>query len=131
MSDKERLLEILLKVCKDENINFLAVNDIRLVKDKLYLNELEIDPNAILYLDYARLFLKINSRLSIIQALNIAIKTDCDTYKEQRLLIHEIISQASVSKLFNELELMQMSLSAKTKCDELLRSEKWITKKYY
>lgn len=124
MSDKERLLEILLKVCKDEGISFLAVNDTRLVKDKLYLNELEIDPNAILYLDYARLFLKINSRLSIIQALNIAIKTDCDSYKEQRLLIHEIISQASVSKLFNELELMQMSLSAKTKCDELLRSEK-------
>ncbi|MBZ7976721.1 hypothetical protein [Campylobacter sp. RM12637] len=123
MSDKERLLEILLKVCKDENINFLAVNDIRLVKDKLYLNELEIDPNAVLYLDYARLFAKINARVSIIQALNIAIKTDCDTYKEQRLLIHEILKIASESKLFSELELMQLSLSAKDKCDELLIKE--------
>lgn len=123
MSDKERLFEILLKVCKDENISFLAVNDIRLAKDKLYLNELEIDSNAVLYLDYARLFAKVNSRLSIIQALNIAIKTDCDTYKEQRLLIHEILKIADESKLFNELELMQMSLSAKTKCDELLTKE--------
>lgn len=123
MSDKERLLEILFQVCKDENINFLAVNDLRLAKDKLYLNELEIDPNAVLYLDYARLFAKINSRISILQALNIAIKTECDSYKEQRLLIHEILKIASESKLFSELELMQLSLSAKDKCDELLIKE--------
>lgn len=125
MNDKENLFDILICEMNKNKITILHSDEFSVMNEKIIDRKTKEfkSINNLAFLDLAKLFLEINSRASFIQALNIAIKTNCYEYKEQRLLIHKILELAQKSGFFSNKEIYEMNFAAKPKCDECLAKE--------
>lgn len=107
--NKDDLFDILNDLLDSSKI--LHSDNFSIIDKKIYSKSLNdfVNANQITYLNFAELFLSTNTRLGLINALNLSLKTIGDDINIQKKLIKSCIENINKSDEFKDIEKYMMT----------------------